>query len=425
MKTARRLFYPLLAVGVVCGLGGAVIYRFSGIPERKALAIEMKRARALGLPFTSEEMWGAPIPASHNAGPLYAQLLSHERQLERTRSAIRRLEATKDRAAMAATLKPVEADLALVERASMLPECQFKRTDGWDVVFKELMPMRTAVDLLSVRAGIEAEAGDPMRAMATLSHAARAVAHMGKERTLIAKLYQSDMEGSVLRGAQRVLTGFGHRADVREAARKLVRDFGPVPDFREGMRGEWYFQRQVFAGLDASKIKPSELVSGDSSETSAMTTILRTPVLRARQELVMVRIFLSAYESLPADNAQVMEALKVTATADNKIRTDDFDHTLANNFLAVFSGGPVSTGRALAARRSFVILTYALESSSPPRKLPVTGPEAIDPFTGKPLHYRATKKEVRVWSVGADGKDDGGLVKRTADAEDITALWPR
>jgi hypothetical protein len=44
-----------------------------------------------------------------------------------------------------------------------------------------------------------------------------------------------------------------------------------------------------------------------------------------------------------------------------------------------------------------------------PETLEEAGVHALDPFDRKPLKYRVTEKGFRIYCVGNDGKDDGGL----------------
>jgi hypothetical protein len=52
-----------------------------------------------------------------------------------------------------------------------------------------------------------------------------------------------------------------------------------------------------------------------------------------------------------------------------------------------------------------------------------------DPFTGKPLRVKVTEKGLRIYSVGKDRRDDGGLLRRETKGqikrgEDIVAAYP-
>ena len=44
----------------------------------------------------------------------------------------------------------------------------------------------------------------------------------------------------------------------------------------------------------------------------------------------------------------------------------------------------------------------------------ITGEQNYDALSSGPLHYRATDQEMRVWNVGRNGVDDGGLTRREA-----------
>ena len=87
---------------------------------------------------------------------------------------------------------------------------------------------------------------------------------------------------------------------------------------------------------------------------------------------------------------------------------------------SVFLMMPASTGAMLqqakcvalmrVARAALAIERYRLTTARLPDKLADSTP--LDPFTGQPLRYKKLAKGYVVYSVGEDGKDDGGDEKK-------------
>ncbi|MCG3149662.1 MAG: hypothetical protein PCFJNLEI_03127 [Verrucomicrobiae bacterium] len=67
------------------------------------------------------------------------------------------------------------------------------------------------------------------------------------------------------------------------------------------------------------------------------------------------------------------------------------------------------TQAAIAAER------YRLEHGEWPEQL--VAPVPTDPFDGQPLRYRRTETGIVVWSIGEDGRDDGGRERRPGALE--------
>jgi hypothetical protein len=62
------------------------------------------------------------------------------------------------------------------------------------------------------------------------------------------------------------------------------------------------------------------------------------------------------------------------------------------------------------ARAALAIERYRLATARLPDTLPDSTP--LDPYTGQPLRYKQLAKGYVVYSVGEDGKDDGGDEKK-------------
>jgi hypothetical protein len=105
---------------------------------------------------------------------------------------------------------------------------------------------------------------------------------------------------------------------------------------------------------------------------------------------------------------------RITAAAELKVR----EEFLANKQMS-FMYMPAAAGVILkharcaakfrAARAVFAVEQHRAASGEPPDTLP---PAPADPFTGQPLRYKKLTRGYVVYSIGEDGKDDGGDEKK-------------
>jgi hypothetical protein len=72
--------------------------------------------------------------------------------------------------------------------------------------------------------------------------------------------------------------------------------------------------------------------------------------------------------------------------------------------------GQEASARERCARAALAVERHRFERQMPPEKLPE--PVPVDPFDGQPLRYKKLAKGYVVYSVGEDGRDDGGDEKK-------------
>ncbi|CAN5547963.1 hypothetical protein BH11ARM2_BH11ARM2_15650 [soil metagenome] len=435
MSKARGCGVAVLAVLVVCGVGGFAAFRFGGASDRRELEAQLTRAARLGLPNDFTKIWPAPKHPADNAAPIYTALAKDPHGLSKASSDAAKVgypESEAERKAIDAAIAPAAGDLARFEKAAGMRECRFVRKPSIDTLFPEYAVMKGGVSLLGYRARREASAGDPLSAMRTLDTGAKVSAQVGGEAVLIAKLVQIATEAIVLRAAQEILADYGKRSDVRAAARKVLADLGPAPSIKDGMKCEWAFQRLGAEGMANGSVALNMVSglsgegenSGSNVEGAMFGLMMKTPAGRAKQELNAARTFLDYYEGMPEDATEVAQARAASRNIDATLAKGGVELTLAKILMPVFGQANDAAAKAVAERRAFAALLTALDSPVPPKWLPVKGTAALDPFTDDRLIYHASPKEIRIWSVGPDGTDDGGLIKNTEGASDVTVLWP-
>ncbi|CAN5548028.1 hypothetical protein BH11ARM2_BH11ARM2_15660 [soil metagenome] len=419
---------------VVLAIGTAS--RYFGSDRRAALLAQYERARTLGLPGEMADLWPAPKSPSANAAPLYTALgTGHGLREAREETDKVGYPTTPAQArALRKALLPYDGSLRDFERLAALPECRFVRTPSLTVLLPEYATLKSGVAALAGRARLEAAEGDPMKAMGTLDAAARTSGHAGVESIFVAKLVAVATQAITLRAAQEILGDYGKRAHVRAAARKVLADLGPLPSVKDGMKGEWAFQKGTMEGLANGTVKLDGMLDMSASpgvstpvsgpRLTLATLSLRTPGGLAEQSAFTARAFLNYYEALSEDPANLTEARGAYAALLHEIEDGGGLAVLASAMTVQLGGISEAAARAVVERRAFKGLLNALDDPTPPKSLPLTGPEGIDPFSGELLLYRAGPEGIRVWSVGPNGKDDGGLPKHLEGVDDIAAIWP-
>ncbi|RYG33953.1 hypothetical protein EON81_16870, partial [bacterium] len=412
MKT-RRLLTATAGTFLICGLGGAGLVHLQGRGAR-AMAAQMARGKALGMPGSPADL-GIPLDdPAQNAAMLYKRLAG-ERAFQKAGELASSEIYPADAAAVRAfdvALQPVQANLSEFERATKLPVCRFNRRFDYTDRFSAVQSlMRSSSKLLATRARREASGGDPVKAMETLAVASRAAAHAGQDPDFIAKLVQASMERVVVRAAQEVLTDHGRKPEVRAAARRMIAALGPDIRIKDYIKGAWLefrhlqsitdqeFEMELEAIEDASKSAGSSLFGISSSGKGD----------RLEQETNVARFLLDAYETLPEDPMDI----EGTRRAVRKVQ-DDLDQAGSRALLAQQVARPdvdslVTATTAKVKRHLLETLLDALEKPTPPPKLPLQGQAAIDPFSGKPYNYRASAEEIKIrlgsaWAVTQEGK---------------------
>ena len=104
--------------------------------------------------------------------------------------------------------------------------------------------------------------------------------------------------------------------------------------------------------------------------------------------------------------------------------------TMGNLFVAlllpaapeIIDAADKATARMEMARLAFALAAYKAEIGSYPAKLADLGPKYLvkvptDVFSAAGFHYRAVEGGYRLWSIGPNGRDDGGEGRDIEDYE--------
>ena len=337
--------------------------------------------------------------------------------------------------------------LDTIRRAADLPACRFDRDwtrPSLDLLLPEVQSCRQEARLLALAARREAAEGKPAEAVADVVRIGRLGRQVGSEPLMISHLVGVAIDGTALWVLAEILPRLGPD-DAALLDDPALRDLvGTPPSSGRSLIGEEAFGLALFADFCDGREGLHELAKLSSDPNFAMLPQEGPGRLLAEPLSAVWRVFL-----LPSDIAGYRRRFKryrqLTAGAadrstnwpDLKRAIDDVEDDLngaapagiVSRLIAPATFSVLhSQARATATHRAAEILLAAtrqrLASGALPESIDALVPDRLpvvpsDPFSTKaPMRMRVTGDEVVVWSIGADGEDDGGL-PNVADPTDI------
>lgn len=308
--------------------------------------------------------------------------------------------------------------LTLAEKAAALPDYSMPRdwSKGLDVPLPELVTVRQLTRLLCLRARIASEASKPLDALQDIARAARVGAHLGKEPLLFGALTQIACLDIADRIFVEVLQRHGSRADVLTAARATLPAFGPIPDPKFVYQFELPGVR--LAVEQTRKGQPNLLFGADAEKKEASRNVLadlrRDPTILDRWELNLVRYSRELYQEFARNELTQLSARLGTIEKHYDARQNR-DNTLAYIIapaLTKAAGRIQKTAAQVLLREQLVSLLEARQKTG---AFPTKPTLPTDPFSDQPLRYQQSAQGFVLYSLGENGKDDGGSMEKDED----------
>lgn len=399
MRTVVRI----LGLVLLASVAGYIIWDRI---EARALARDIAAIAARGEPITTAEPpHGADTPERLEAAQLYAAAASRVAALtpEDTLN-LWRVDVDSPTSPPLAELegryRPDAPYLQLLDRAAPL---DFNGFGELEVDSQE--QFRLAIVFADLRADLLSARGKPNDAVASLVSAVRA------HRTLSSSIDRPIVAARLL-GSVRIL--LRHTSPDEASLARLQQAVTELPD-EDSVLSQVQRRRAEMIGWWSNE--------RDSLPQAVARRLLRPIVARAqrRQLAAMDEAVAAAREPWPAKMAAArrLEARYVSSTRELMKRRGFFaDLMLAYSPAVAGSVNVTGAGQELAARR-VVLAALAVEryrrahDGTPPATLQELVPAYLrsvptDPFSGAALIYRGTPSGFVIYSVDANGKDDGG-----------------
>jgi len=313
-------------------------------------------------------------------------------------------------AALRQAVRSASGILADLKEAVKLPLVDFNRDwgKGPALLLPEYALARTSCSLLLAQARIDFADAKDASALTAMDSAARLTKLIGQEPIIISLLVFCSLQSQVLRDLDEEIKK--HPADLPflEQSRSIVNAIGATPDIRPAIGAE------LMSGRIAVKMLAHQggaQVFGDNG--GKMAVMARFGPARSVYELRYVEVMHKLYTDLGKNPKSFLAMRKVFEGIDQRLGgNSDWSYGLAEFMSPAFGGMAQALGAAQARRNVTLSAIDLLESKSRlgaiPRTIGGTAGQWQDPFTEKPLLYHRSDTGFLIYSVGPDGKDNGG-----------------
>jgi hypothetical protein len=323
-----------------------------------------------------------------------------------------------------------------------MPAFGFDRdySKGFSTLFPEYAEMKMATRWLSMRAILRAKAGNEAGMAEDLRAIARISAFCATDDILIGYLVQVSVEEIGMKAALQCLSLRNGSPGSIRAVRDAANVLGPIPNVKNSIRAEYFLAmlslKEIINKRDPNELKELLGLGPDSpaaAEYGVLSNLMLAPGMldtNAKNALEQQRL---NYLALPTDPLDLVKSKSAFNAATRRLIAQEKNpqYYLANMLSPVFEGAADAFVTAAQERRLMEILLVGLEernrSGRFPPKLPVKGALATDLFDGGVLRYSLKAGRLRIYSVGPDGNDSGGVGPSTSPGggeHDIVVSFP-
>ncbi len=431
-RIARRL-------GIVLGMLGVIAFTANviwGYVETRRLNAEIAAIKAAGEPLTFRDLdAGWPeVSEEDDAGPFYEAALALVRgrtaselwdAYEAYGNALRKSPTSRPASDVTQRIERHLADNALaldmLDRGAERPACGFKIgvQCGIGGSLERLSRVRAVAKPLGLRALVRAADGDGDGAVNSLIGLIRMQRVFDRQPILIAHLNRVSIAGLACWDTRIVLeTNRPSDAALARLQEALTATDVPRPLERVILAERVYgveMMRDLVAGAVGSRL-PEE--GGANLEGQWPASGFWSRPLAKHWAVGYLR---DMGKQVQDSRKPLHESLRDAGTNESAKSMFGQLLTPALTRLAVLTARSVADTRCAAV--AVMIERYRRTHGCVPPGLDVMVPQFAetipsDPFTGRPLLYRADDKAYVVYSVGENGTDDGGDVDRDADERD-------
>lgn len=393
---------------------------------------DMRSARAEAVAIMQSVMPPA-LPPDDDAAPLYLQafeLLEADPSLDDPNAPTKDSAADVTSAAVTQLLARHGTTLDLIRRAADRPGCRFVRDwtrAGFDLLLPEVQSLRTAARLLALDARRQAAEGGGQAALADVVRIHRMATHIAEEPCLISGLVAMAIDALAIDTLAAVLPHVS-ADDARALDDVALGDFlRASPSFQRQVLGEEAFGISTFAGLATGSPHVAALAASDGTigwearpGSDPITILYRCFLLPA--DFDAYRAYFKRFRWL-ADEAAALRApypeIRRSAGEIERALAEPPRKGIVTSILTPALGSVLQTTfKAKARARAATVLLAAtrarLATGTLPEKTETLVPEFLmslpqDPFLENgPLVVKIDDDGWLVYSVGPNGKDDGG-----------------
>jgi hypothetical protein len=309
-----------------------------------------------------------------------------------------------------------ELTLRFLHEAAVLPVCRFDHDyahPSIDMLLPELNWCRTAALLLQLDARHQLATQNVHEALIDINAMFRLGQGVGQEPLIIGALVSFGIDHLATNTLQQALPAVTKDTDL-----SLVHVDDAASESRvvgRALQGEEAFGLSIFSDLAGGRITMGELSGGHAHDETPMDLLVEgsgglvVRVFCMPHDMVAYRqTMVSVRDAVSKPYAEGDAILAHTGPPDGlltRIIVPAFNRFLLQDNLAVT--------HHVEAQTAIALTRYRFTHGAFPAKLEALVPDylddlPVDPFDGKPLRFVSKPEKFLIYSIGPDGKDDGG-----------------
>lgn len=381
----------------------------------------VKEYRSLGLPWEAQEANPPVTTPGDNAAPMLeavAQQLAKSRQRELPFQAT-----LAEKAAFVRANAPIYARIEeAMKRSHYRPDRDWDR--GTRMEFVDLAGAKEVQKLLSYRARLRAAEGDAAGAVDDLERMRRLALWVNEEPTFMSGLVAIALDAIATRTVEVLVESLAKNPPALSRLRQVMEPSFPMESLYRAIRAEAYFgvatlrNAELLGGLD-SILDPSLDELKNPPPDPDWSKLRRSGLpdgLRARAHLTRyLQVASEISRTIKPTQSPVEVAKTVGRVAEQYAEERRQSYGFVQASFSVSGEVGKAYTRAEAGRAATEALAQVVAfrrvTGRWPKTLAEADAEFPDPFDGQPLRYKVTGDEVRIYSIGDNGKDDNGITQ--------------
>lgn len=390
-----------------------------------------------GLPFEAKDM-PRNVPEQENAAGLLSKY-KHTSAVSSADVKFDNVKAHKEELKKLVEERRTELDAVVAAAKLKHLDWQADWTKGAYLDLSQGIPLKSMVRDLATRAEIKSIEGDVQGALSDFRSMCRISEMASQEPTLIAMLVSTAIRAIVCSYARKVGS---YRLNEPEFLRSISDELAviqPGPDMVNAIKGEAYFNVwhlrniQKMGGWIKALSNPEDYWNemGDPVYKGPFDSDGDVKGMAARAMAVKAFRFYSDLQIILQDDQSWVTA---TPKISKRLNQAMMDESLSGRHLAASVGiydkilnVPATSQATVVTTRAALLLMAAKAKGKGKLQVKDLEGEWLDPYTGKALLSSWKGNVVKVWSVGEDGKDDGGATTNPSGfgpAPDVAAELP-
>jgi hypothetical protein len=421
-------------------LSGYVFVRYDYLTAADELEYQEELARQNGFSLTSEDMRPRPpVKPEDNAAPIYRKMSAAFKEVPKLKDGINEGEVQNaanrpgklNLQAASAYISRFTDALHLAKKASQKPRCDFGRdwSNPWSVEFPEYSQVKRASNLLSTRAVVRARSGDIEGAASDLRAMFRFVPHLSEEKTVISALVSIALEAIAAKAVQNCSSFLAHDPQGLLQMTAVLNELPQIPDPMPFIKGDVYFGYGTCLQLKAisdqiERERPSDSMAEpemlfDSHPFGNPTLLVLPPMIESdlcerAYAAKCLKFWNGAFEGMKNDPNPKMNfgsyLDKLSISEENSYRPSDQLNRILFPVFGNIGKSFVKWSFYRQGTKAYIeVLQFRNRTGAFPESLKKASIVSVEPYGKTTFCYRKTDDGFRIYDVGLNGRDDGGL----------------